>query len=415
MRRAQIAAILGMLAAGPLCAPSHARSQAAKARRVVKIPAHSSASKEIASLKRLVQDLQTQVNVLQKLVTRLGGWYDLLNQEFEIEAQVRAREKQRADDQKLALKRVSEISDEELTSIAQFSPSEQSFAAIAGDGGIKVLDTTARLLRLLKREGEQATSIAYSPDGRRLMAGTRSGKVLVWELSTGESRVVFEKPGAPAARVAWLAGSDRGVMGTSVDYSERKQAPAGFVFSLSTGEELWTFSSFVRDDFQTLAASPDGKWIGVLDIPDQDRGAFLLDAGLGSRAAALVHPQHQSGPLSVAIAPDGNTVAVGYAPYDVALWDARRKEAIRLLKGHENWVVSLAFSPDGRMLISGAGDSTARVWSVQTGAEIGRIRFPGSSNYVHSVAFSPDGKRILAAAGEGKVRVVIAETPGGRP
>lgn len=239
--------------------------------------------------------------------------------------------------------------------------------------------------------------------------------MLVFDLQTGESRIAFEKPGVPAGRVAWLAGPDRGVFAPSgVYYLEREQTPIAFVFDLSTGEELWRFSSFIRDDFQTLAASMDGKRIGVLDVPDQPRGAFLLETEQGCQVAALVHPEYQSGPLSVAIAPDGNTVAVGYGPYDVILWDARRQEAIRVLKGHENWVVSLAFSPDGRMLISGAGDSTARVWSVETGAEIGRVRFSGSSNYVQSVAFSPDGRWVLAAASEGKVRVVIAEAPGAR-
>jgi WD40 repeat protein len=69
----------------------------------------------------------------------------------------------------------------------------------------------------------------------------------------------------------------------------------------------------------------------------------------------------------------------------------------------------LAFSPDSKRLISGGGDSTARIWDVQTGREIGRVRFEGESTYVNSVGFSPDGKLILAAAQNDVL--VVAKAP----
>jgi WD40 repeat protein len=113
--------------------------------------------------------------------------------------------------------------------------------------------------------------------------------------------------------------------------------------------------------------------------------------------------------LSVAVSPDSQMVAVGNP--GIYLWDVPRREILRHLEGHQNWVVALAFSADGRRLISGAGDSTARVWEVKSGAELGRIRFPGSSTYVHSVGFSYDGKRLLAAAEGGLLVVARAPMP----
>jgi WD40 repeat protein len=61
--------------------------------------------------------------------------------------------------------------------------------------------------------------------------------------------------------------------------------------------------------------------------------------------------EHGSGPLSLEISPDGRLLAVGYAPFDVILWNTRTGEQGRLLKGHSNWVVSLAFSTDHDKLI----------------------------------------------------------------
>ena len=96
----------------------------------------------------------------------------------------------------------------------------------------------------------------------------------------------------------------------------------------------------------------------------------------------------------------------------VYLWDVKRREVLRHLEGHKNWVVALAFSADGQRLISGAGDSTARVWDVKTGKELGRIRFPGSSTYVHSVGFSADGKLVVAAAEHGELVIARLDTGG---
>jgi WD40 repeat protein len=89
---------------------------------------------------------------------------------------------------------------------------------------------------------------------------------------------------------------------------------------------------------------------------------------------------------------------VGYAPYDIIWWNAQTGARQKLLQGHSNWVVSLAFPADGKRLISGAGDSTARIWDVESGQETGRMRFQGESSYVEGVGLSPKGDIAFAVA-----------------
>ena len=71
--------------------------------------------------------------------------------------------------------------------------------------------------------------------------------------------------------------------------------------------------------------------------------------------------------------------------------------------GHSNSAFSMAFSPDGRLALSGAGDKTLRVWEVATGRPLRTLK--GHTSRVWSVAFSPDGRLALSGSDDKTVRV----------
>jgi WD40 repeat protein len=356
-----------------------------------------------------LQQLRMQVAEQGRRIDRL---YDALAPQLEeLEQRAAAMKKQAEEDAALKLETVCVLKDQGLTTRAQFSPTENSFAVITHKGSVQIFTTAGKNLRELALPEMKVNAIAYAPDGKRLLAGTKDGKVLLWDVIMGESRIVFTNIAGMVGRVAWLANPERGVAtGDLMGKTEKAGNQTGIVFRLADGMVLAKFTSSVRGDYQQLAVSPDGRWLGVLEIPGQARAGFLLDAENGRMKAKLFDEEYGSGPLSINIAPDNNTVAIGYAPYHVSLWDGAQQKELRLVKAHSNWVTTLGFSPDSRRLISGGGDNTARIWDVATGEEIGRIRVqPDGCIYVNSVSFSADGKFVLAAAENDTL--IIAKAP----
>ncbi|QRW17346.1 peptidase C14 [Rhizoctonia solani] len=139
------------------------------------------------------------------------------------------------------------------------------------------------------------------------------------------------------------------------------------------------------------------------------RGLLRLEGSAmeQSQTALLATWQMPLEPLSLAFSPDGSRFAIGFSNGTVHIFHAHNGTlALGPLKGHTSWVRSIAYSPDGLLLVSGSGsyDATILVRDAQTGSCIYDV-IKGHESAVASVSFSPNGKQILSGSNDRTTRM----------
>jgi WD40 repeat protein len=159
----------------------------------------------------------------------------------------------------------------------------------------------------------------------------------------------------------------------------------------------------LRHANEALAAafSPDGKWLATAG---RDRTVKVWDMANGHEA--VTYRGHQRYVRHVAFSPDGKWVATAGGDRDVRIWDPATGKEIRTLKGEGQYVTAMAVSPDGKYVLAAGDDRDLRVYDAATGEVKQTVEFRLFGG-LRSLAFSPDGKRLATGAENGQVRLYI--------
>lgn len=263
-----------------------------------------------------------------------------------------------------------------------------TMAGATKGGKVKLWDATGETVKAeLPKSGESSpgeiTSIAFSPDGTWLVAGTADTNLILWNVETRERKVLRGHTG----RVNSVAFASDG----KTIISGAEDGTAKFWDAQSTTGAPQR-SVPLDGPVKAVAASSDGTLAAATDKGTVKRwdtgGSAKRDI---SRSGAV---------LSLAFSPDGKLLAGGTADATVVLWNTESGYADKTLRGPKAEVNAVAFSPDGRTVISGCTDTIVHLWDVAEGGAAKRA-LTQNTGAVYSVAVSPDGK-VIASGGADK-------------
>lgn len=265
----------------------------------------------------------------------------------------------------------------ESVKFAAFSPDGQAFVTCSRDNTARLWEASGRPIAVLAGHTGNVYSAFFSPLGRQLLTRSSDGTARVWSRDGGQClgtvgttyQYLYDAKPGPAEGTFVTAEADGSVQawdaqGKSLGLVSRHEGAAREVLFTSKNE--------------VLSRGAD-KWVRVGKV------------GADGAARTLAHPSLVSG---FALNTDGSSLLTWAEDYTVRLWDVASGNLLRQFPGHKGRILSAAFSPDQRYVLTSSKDGFAKLWDLE-----GNILTEWVINPEHPLPalFLPDGQYIVVA------------------
>jgi WD40 repeat protein len=277
---------------------------------------------------------------------------------------------------------------------AGYDPGGKNIVSASADGGLKLWDgETGAEIRSFEGHSGAIWALAYSPDGRYIVSGADDGEIRVWDARTGLLRHTFKPGGGVVYALAYSPDGKRIASGT-----------ADGVIRTWDAESFYPARSFYGHGaaISALDFSPDGGYLlsGAFDTLIK---IWRLSDGLTQMSFGGVNLSVKSAGWG-----DNSRFVSGGEGGLITVWDADGKRQLLTLSGHSGEARQVAYSMDGKLIVSASADSAIKVWDARTGREIRTLE--GHTGIVTAAVFSPASTRIASASNDGSLRIWDAGT-----
>ncbi|QRV85321.1 WD40 repeat protein [Ceratobasidium sp. AG-Ba] len=245
--------------------------------------------------------------------------------------------------------------------------------------------------------GAVVTGTEISSDGRRIVSGTKSSLVQLWDADSGAAISDPLVGHTNTVRSVSFSSDGRRVVSSSYDHTAR-------VWDLETGGTVSVLphtagvicAIFSPDNLQVITGCFDKK-------------IRIWDANVGNEVREPLEG-HSDAVNSLAVTRNGLCIASGSSDHTVRLWELARNSAIsEPLAAHTDYVYSVSFSPNDRQLVSGSNDGTIHIWDTVTRTIL--MKIPDRKfGPVWSARYSPSGRHIIAGTWDKMIRIWDVKT-----
>lgn len=274
----------------------------------------------------------------------------------------------------------------------EFSPDGRLVTTGGFDHGVKLWNPATGELIATAGADSNAVTAVFAPDGHSLACVTDDGHLLRWDLQTENAIWSVKAHDAPMCPPVF--SSDGELVATAAWDAVVKVWRAdtgGLVRSIDCGTQIP----------QAIAISPNGRQLAVAA-----RAIRVWDLATGDEESMRLG--HVGPASTVAYTPDGRTIVSSGKDGAIKFWDARPFQEPKWLQGHTDFVRALAIFPDGRRVVSTGRDGTIRIWDALTGEQTDQMEGHGFVD--QELALSCDG-RLLASGGlDGCIRIHDVES-----
>ena len=297
-----------------------------------------------------------------------------------------------------------------LISVAA-EPAGDRVATVGADGSVRVWDRSSGQAISTVPASEQVSAAALSRDGRTLATGSKD-QVTIRD-GRGDSLKTLPAPIGKIGSIVFSADGTLLAAAGDGGSCEVWRTPGGTEIARLLPRDA--SGAIDAQPVRQIALSPDGGRLaaatedGAGRVYDVKSGKLLLT--LSNDAAAIGSVGHGNIVQAIAFSPDGKRLITGSWDRTAVIWDAASGRPLIALRGHTDKITGVAFAGGSRAITSSA-DGTARIWDIGAGSGEETLAFPASAKPLYKVVYSPDGKRIATGAADGTAKTWDAHTGG---